>query len=55
MRPRHLTILIVKFFRKRSTDDNDSTSKLYLFAWDKICRTKIDGGLGIKRMQDVNL
>lgn len=42
------------FFWQNNMDSNDRLGAIPLVSWDKICRPKCEGGLGIRKYQDVN-
>lgn len=42
------------FFWKNNLDSDNWESSIPLISWDKICRLKCEGGLGIQKVQDTN-
>lgn len=42
------------FFCKDNCEYNKDHKPIQSLAWDKICHPKYEGGLGIKKIEDVN-
>lgn len=51
---RGITSVNRDFFLKNNRESDNGHSSIPLISWRKVCRRKCEGGLGIRKIQDVN-